>query len=77
MSIFIANMAFRHYDPETIVLAKVGILSGSAIAALLSDLLLRAILPQTVPQGGGVSAGRGLTDEGNTRALLANGGEGI
>ncbi|OZI14003.1 Na+/H+ antiporter NhaA [Sodalis-like symbiont of Philaenus spumarius] len=66
MSIFIANLAFGHDDPETIVLAKVGILSGSVIAALLGYLLLRAILPQQ--QGSGVSAGRELTDEGNTRA---------
>nr|WP_166506882.1 Na+/H+ antiporter NhaA [Sodalis glossinidius] len=51
MSIFIANLAFGHDDPETIVLAKVGILSGSVIAALLGYLLLRAILPQ--PQGSG------------------------
>ncbi|RLR17643.1 Na+/H+ antiporter NhaA [Sodalis-like symbiont of Bactericera trigonica] len=66
MSIFIANLAFGHDDPETIVLAKVGILSGSVIAALLGYLLLRAILQQQ--QGSGVSAGCGLTDEGNTRA---------
>ena len=46
MSIFIANLAFGHDDPETIVLAKVGILSGSVIAALLGYLLLRTILPQ-------------------------------
>ncbi|MBT9432432.1 Na+/H+ antiporter NhaA [Candidatus Sodalis endolongispinus] len=65
MSIFIANLAFGHDDPETIVLAKVGILSGSVIAALLGYLLLRTILPQ--PQGREACTGRGVSDESNTR----------
>ncbi|CAK8743955.1 Na(+)/H(+) antiporter NhaA [Sodalis praecaptivus] len=65
MSIFIANLAFGQRDPTTIVLAKVGILSGSVTAALLSYLLLRAVLPR--PQGSGASVARALPEEGNTR----------
>ncbi|WP_074011648.1 Na+/H+ antiporter NhaA [Candidatus Sodalis sp. SoCistrobi] len=66
MSIFIANLAFGNNGPETIVLAKVGILSGSVIAALLGYLLLRTILPQ--PQGREACAGREVSDGSNTRA---------
>lgn len=58
MSIFIANLAFVHDDPSTIVLAKVGILSGSVTAALLGYLLLRTVLPR--PQSSGASAARAL-----------------
>lgn len=71
MSIFIANLAFGDNDPETIVLAKVGILSGSVIAALLGYLLLRTILPQ--PQGREACAVREVSDGSNTRACLAAG----
>ncbi|MGL9769494.1 MAG: Na+/H+ antiporter NhaA [Sodalis sp. (in: enterobacteria)] len=56
MSIFIANMAFWDDFPETIMLAKIGILSGSLISALLGYLLLRAMLPQQ--QGIDVSVDR-------------------
>ncbi|AHF78392.1 Sodium-hydrogen antiporter [Sodalis praecaptivus] len=66
MSIFIANLAFGQGDPTTIVLAKVGILSGSVTAALLGYLLLRAVLPR--PQGSAASVARALPEEGNTRA---------
>ncbi|MFT4465213.1 MAG: Na+/H+ antiporter NhaA [Sodalis sp. (in: enterobacteria)] len=66
MSIFIANLAFGQGDPTTIVLAKVGILSGSVTAALLGYLLLRVVLPR--PQGSGASVARALPGESNTRA---------
>ncbi|MGP4123633.1 MAG: Na+/H+ antiporter NhaA [Sodalis sp. (in: enterobacteria)] len=60
MSIFITNLAFVHGTPTTIVLAKLGILSGSVTAALLGYLLLRAVLPRP-------SLTRALSDKSNTR----------
>ncbi|WMQ74405.1 MAG: Na(+)/H(+) antiporter NhaA [Sodalis sp.] len=65
MSIFITNLAFGQGDPTTIMLAKVGILSGSVIAALLGYLLLRAVLPR--PQGSSAFVARALPGKGDTR----------
>ncbi len=45
MSIFIATLAFGRADPEMIILAKMGILGGSLIAAVLGYALLRLALP--------------------------------
>jgi NhaA family Na+:H+ antiporter len=41
MSLFIAGLAFT--NPESIVLAKVGILAGSLVAAIVGSLILRSI----------------------------------
>ncbi|KYP97674.1 pH-dependent sodium/proton antiporter [Sodalis-like endosymbiont of Proechinophthirus fluctus] len=65
MSIFIANLAFWQEDPTTIVLAKVGILSGSVTAAFLGYLLLRAVLPS--PKASGASVTLAFSGESNTR----------
>lgn len=40
MSIFIVNLAFGHGNLEMVALAKIGILAGSVISALLGYLLL-------------------------------------
>jgi NhaA family Na+:H+ antiporter len=44
MSLFIGNLAFA--DPAQIDAVKIGVLSGSLIAAVAGFLLLRAVLPQ-------------------------------
>lgn len=45
MSIFIATLAFGNMAPEKLTLAKLGILIGSCVAALLGYLLLRLSTP--------------------------------
>lgn len=40
MSIFIASLAFESHDPQMIVLAKLGILSGSILSAVIGYMLL-------------------------------------
>ncbi len=51
MSLFIGNLAFA--DPAQIDAVKVGVLSGSLIAALAGFFMLKAILPQPAPDAGG------------------------
>lgn len=45
MSIFIAGLAFGHDDPHLITYAKIGILSGSLLAAFFGYLVLSRVLP--------------------------------
>jgi len=47
MSLFIGNLAFT--DPALVDAVKLGVLSGSLIAAVSGFLLLRAALPDEVP----------------------------
>ncbi len=44
MSLFIGNLAFA--DPATVDAVKLGVLSGSTIAAIAGYLILRAVLPE-------------------------------
>jgi NhaA family Na+:H+ antiporter len=46
MSIFLASLAFGTSNPESITLAKLGILFGSVVAALWGYWILRASLPR-------------------------------
>ena len=48
MSLFIGNLAFS--DPEVINQVKIGVLSGSLVAALTGYLLLKSVLPERTLQ---------------------------
>jgi NhaA family Na+:H+ antiporter len=48
MSIFISTLAFASYNPELIVWAKLGILTGSLMAAFTGYTLLKMKLPEQV-----------------------------
>jgi len=45
MSIFIASLAFAHAAPEVLTYAKIGILLGSTVSAVIGYLLLNKLLP--------------------------------
>lgn len=45
MSIFIASLAFANADPEILTYAKIGILLGSTLSAVIGYLLLSKFLP--------------------------------
>ncbi|QCR37219.1 Na+/H+ antiporter NhaA [Nissabacter sp. SGAir0207] len=49
MSIFIAGLAFGHDDPHLMTYAKIGILSGSLLAAFFGYLVLSRVLPAKRP----------------------------
>lgn len=52
MSIFIASLAFAKADPELLTYAKIGILLGSTISAVIGYLLLSKLLPNKVYRHG-------------------------
>ena len=50
MSLFIGNLAFA--DPAQVDAVKIGVLSGSLVAALAGYVLLRATLPAGAAEAG-------------------------